>query len=49
MGKLSIAPGQAVCIDNKGWYDINKLPELIEENLKSVRMAIQILRINLSK
>lgn len=43
MGKLSIAPGQAVCIDNKGWYDINKLPELIEENLKSVRMAIQIL------
>ena len=43
MGKLGFMPGQAVNINKNGWYDVNKLPELIDQNLDSVKSAIQIL------
>ena len=43
MGKGDISPGQAVFIDNSGWYPINNLPNLIEKNLEAIRNAIYTL------
>ena len=38
-----IVPGQCVGIKPTGWFDITKLPHLLEKNVSALKFAIQIL------